>query len=405
MARESFELNFRHLQALPALAEKGRLGAAAESVGLSQPALTQGLAKLEHQLGRRLFLRRADGVLPTAEAALLIARVRSAVLHLAAAARGRRRGFAHPETLMTSTQLRAFLALAEAGSFRGAGVAMGISQPACHRSVRDLEQIVGTPLTDRRGRGVVLTEAGRRLARGVRLASGEIASGLDEIGARLAASPIVRIGAMPLCRARLLPHAAVRFGRVLPQAQLCVVEGSWTELVEQLRDGALDLMIGALRPPEEVPDLCQSAFFEDSLAIICRPAHPLVRCPNVTLPDLAAYPWIVGRAGSPLRLMWEGTFAPGTRPAAPVECGSVITIREMLRQTDFLTLLSPDQVGAELASGLLTVAVTGLPGCVRRIGVILRKDWRPAPAQAAFLRLLEEAGREPRRLATSQGFE
>ncbi|WP_432787895.1 helix-turn-helix domain-containing protein [Novosphingobium rhizosphaerae] len=61
MAADPFELNLRHLRALLAIAEKGSITAAAESVSLSQPALTQGLAKLERQFGYSMFERRAGG--------------------------------------------------------------------------------------------------------------------------------------------------------------------------------------------------------------------------------------------------------------------------------------------------------------------------------------------------------
>ena len=125
-----FDLNLRHLRALSAIVARGSMSAAAEVVSLSQPALTQGLAKLEGQLGAALFDRRADGMLPTEAGWALASRAEAAFAHLAGAVRGGGRGFARPDRLMTATQLRAFLALADAGSFVGAGLATDLSQPA-----------------------------------------------------------------------------------------------------------------------------------------------------------------------------------------------------------------------------------------------------------------------------------
>ena len=65
MSPEPFDLNLRHLRALPAIMRHGSINAAAEEVSLSQPALTQGLAKLERQLGTTLFVRRFDGMAAT----------------------------------------------------------------------------------------------------------------------------------------------------------------------------------------------------------------------------------------------------------------------------------------------------------------------------------------------------
>ncbi len=199
-----FDMNLRHLRALSAIAAHRSMNAAAQAVNLSQPALTQGLAKLERQLGTPLFDRHPDGVSPTEAGVLMADRATIAVEYLTLATKPalRRggRGFARPEQLMTASQLHAFLALADAGSFVGAAATTGLSQPALHRAVRDLEQICGVALAERRGRGVVLTNMGRRLARGVRLAARELAAGIAEV-AGTQDSGRIAIGAMP-CPAR-----------------------------------------------------------------------------------------------------------------------------------------------------------------------------------------------------------
>ena len=59
---EPFDLNLRHLRALGAIAECGNISGAARQAGLSQPALTQGLAKLEAQFGTALFDRHPHGM-------------------------------------------------------------------------------------------------------------------------------------------------------------------------------------------------------------------------------------------------------------------------------------------------------------------------------------------------------
>jgi LysR family transcriptional regulator of gallate degradation len=395
-----FDLNLRHLRALSAIVARGSMSAAAEVVSLSQPALTQGLAKLEAQLGAALFDRRADGMLPTEAGGALAARAEAAFAHLAGAARGGGRGFARPDRLMTATQLRAFLALADAGSFVGAGLATGLSQPAIHRAVRDLEQVCGAVLVERRGRGIGLSEAGRRLARGIRLASAEIAAGIVEVAAEPGGSGTIAVGAMPLSRAVLLPRAVARIAAQAPRARFDIVEGSWRELVEPLRDGAIDMMVGALRdtPP---PDLAQTPLLDDRLVIVGRAGHPLA---GSTLPPreaLLRFPWIVGRAGAPVRSLWQGLFADSEPPAAPIECGSVMVIRGVLRDSDFLTLLSPDQVALEIDSGVLATVGPTLASGGRVIGVTTRAGWRPTRLQVRFLAALTECAAE----ITTQDFE
>ena len=390
----NFDLNLRHLRALSAITLHGSMNAAAQAVNLSQPALTQGLAKLERQLGIALFDRHPDGVSPTEAGILMAERVTIAFDHLTAATRGalRRggRGFARPEQLMTASQLHAFLALADAGSFVGAAGATGLSQPALHRAVRDLEQICGVALAERRGRGVVLTAAGRRLARGVRLAAREIDAGIAELAGEQESGRIA-IGAMPLSRALVLPGAIAAFTKGTPRAVVDVAEGSWRELVEPLRDGVIDLMIGALR--DETPHgLEQRPLFTDRLVVIGRAGHPLTRVAAPTLDDLSRFGWIVGQADTPLRGHWEALFAGRQAPPAPIECVSVMVICGVLRDSDLLTLLSPDQVALEVQSGILATIGRPLEHGVRTIGITTRIRWRPTAAQRRFVDLLESAG-------------
>lgn len=390
-----FDLNLRHLRAIGHIVIERSLNRAADAAGLSQPALTQGLGKIERQLGTKLFDRQPDGMTPTAAGLALAERADRAFALLAAAGRrGSKRGFARPDALMTATQAEAFLHFADAGSFAGGAAAGGLSQPAIHRAVRELEQIWATPLAERRGRGMALTQAGRALARGVRLAAQEIAAGIVEARGDMQGGGRIAVGAMPLSRALILPHALALFLAEMPGTVIDVVEGSWRELIDPLRDGAIDLMIGALRP-DPPAGLDQIALFTDRLAIFGRAGHPLAGC-AIGLDALAAQSWVVGPAGTPLRSHWETLFAGRPLPAVPIECGSVMVIRGLLAESDLLTLLSPDQVALEVDAGLLVRIGPELTETVRTIGISTRTGWRPTMAQARLIALLHRASNETR---------
>ena len=72
-------------------------------------------------------------------------------------------------------------------------------------------------------------------------------------------------------------------------------------------------------------------------------------------------------------------------PRVPIECGSVIAIRHILASSDFLAMLSPDQVGLELSTGLLAIIGEVPAELSRTIGITTRSGWRPTRVQAAFL--------------------
>ncbi|UAJ10862.1 LysR family transcriptional regulator [Glacieibacterium megasporae] len=371
---EPDRLNLRHLDVFAAIVRLGSVSAAAAAANLTQPAVTQGLARLEHQLVVALFDRHPGGMTATAAARGFAPRVEAALVHVAS-----RR--------VTMAQLTAFVAVARGGSYVSASAATGLAQPSLHRAVRDLSLELGRPLVERRGRGLVLTAAGLRTARGFRLALGELAAGLAELkGLQGLASGRIAIGAMPLARARVLPAIVAEYHRAFPHVEIVIAEGSHAELIEPLRDGELDLLIGALRDPVPGPDVVQTPLFDDHPVIIGRAGHPLAHAPHTTA-QLANFEWIVSARGTPLRTMWEAMFirAGIAVPRVPVECGSVILIRGLLLDSDCLTMLSPDQVAVELAAGLLATIGGEPAGTVRTIGLTARTGWIPTPDQRAFI--------------------
>lgn len=372
-------LNLRHLRALAAIVRLGSVSAAAQAVNITQPAITQGLRKLEQTLQTPLFERRPDGMSPLPETRLFAERIERAVEHIGS-------------TRVTMAQLRAVIALADEGSYPAASAATGLAQPSLHRSIGDLQVSLRKVLIERRGRGIAFTEAGRKAVRQFRLARAELRAGLAELEAIHGLdSARIAIGAMPLCRARLLPAAAAAFHAAHPDVKLSIAEGAFAELVEPLRDGEIDLMIGAIREPAPGADIEQRALFVDRPVIIGRRDHPLAGA-NPDIAALARYAWIVPSPSTPLRAQWEHMFTDSGHgpPEVPIECGSVMTIRQLLLDGDLLTLLSPDQVRVELEAGWLTIICDTPTDTSRTIGISTRADWRPTASQQAFLRCLDE---------------
>jgi len=377
-----WQLNVRHLAAVAKIAELGSINAATRAVNLTQPAITQALARLEEQIGLPLFERRHDGMSLTDAARLLVPRIEAALAHVAS-----------PH--VTTARLRALLALAEAGSYAGASLATGLSLPSLHRAVSDLSLALRRTLVVRRGKAVALTGAGTDLARAFRLARVELETGLAEIEAlKGRETRTITIGAMPLSRARVLPLAVSRFMRRHPQIRMSIVEGSRAELVEPLRNGTIDLMVGALRSPLVEADLEQRPLFDDVPAVVGRKGHPLSgRRPGAA--ELAGFAWAMPPAGAPLRDSWERFFAVAglAPPRVPIESGSVMMIRQILIDSDFLTMLAPDQVSVELEAGWLEILAQLPADLGRTIGVTTRASWRPTQVQRAFLDELDAAAR------------
>ncbi|WP_336618952.1 LysR substrate-binding domain-containing protein [Stenotrophomonas sp. PS02289] len=392
------ELNLKHLHALVAVHTHGGISAAAPHINLSQPALTQAVARLERQLDTALFDRQPGGMAATEATTLLVPRIARALGYLAQGVRLARRAARLPalpaiERRLTLSQLRALTAVDTAGSYTLAAARAGLSQPAMHRAVRELEAVIEVPLLQRRGKTLQPTPAANRLLRQVRLALAELNAGLDELhalrdqhGGRLA------IGVMPLARAILLPQALARFARAWPGATVNVVEGPFSEVLADLREGSLDLLVGAMRDLSAVRDVVQEGLFDDDPVIVGRAGHPLAGRKTLTFDHLLRYPWVIPATGAPVRARWERMFRDNGHapPVLRIECGSLVITRGLLLEDDWLTLMSRDQFLFERRAGLLVELGLAGEALRRRIGLTTRADWHPTRAQQGFVQIFRD---------------
>ncbi|HCQ65083.1 MAG TPA: LysR family transcriptional regulator [Rhodobacteraceae bacterium] len=397
--------NLRHLRAFMEVAEAQGISAAAHRVHLSQPAVTQAISGLEKRFGVTLLDRRAEGMFPTGEGEVLLFRVKRMFVNLAEGAAkavrlaGRRDGkpVADFHLRVTAAQLRALVAIRDAGSFSLAARALGIAQPSVHRAGRDLEKLSGLRLFAPGRKGIDLTPPAEAFARAVKLAEAELGQGLDEL-TRLSGADATRIvvGSMPLSRTGILPLACDALLKESAGVQLRLVDAPFGELLRGLRYGALDVLIGALRDPLPADDVVQEALFEDHLAVMARPGHPLAGHPGLTLDDTLVYPWIAGPKDTPAGAYLYRTLGIGEMDRTPVSVvtSSMVLVRGLLTRGDYLTLLSPRQAAVEITQGLMVPLDLPLPGSARRIGLTTRSGWMPTPTQARFLDLVRAAARE-----------
>ncbi|MBP2315353.1 LysR family transcriptional regulator [Azospirillum soli] len=396
--------NLRHLRAFHAVAQSQSISAASRQVFISQPAITQAIAKMEKTLGVTLFDRRPDGVFLTEPGRLFHDRVERMLRYLQSGvgevlrSAGRRgaRPAQNLDQMLTGVQLRALIAIADARNFSLAARSVGISQPALHRAARELEHLADVPLFEKVSRGIALTRPADVLVMQAKLALVEYDMGLEELADwKTADSGRLVIGAMPLARTFLLPTAINALLRERPEARVEVVDGPYEDLLHGLRQGDLDLLVGALRNPVPIDDVVQESLFNDPLAVVARVGHPLSQRGQIGIADIARCDWVVPRRGTPTRAHFEQLFADAgvALPRSLIETGAINLIRGLLTASDRLTLISLHQIRHEMQWGLLAPLPFKLPHTARPIGLTVRRDWRPTAAQARFISLLKEAGR------------
>ena len=375
--------NLRHLRVFAAVVETGSITRAAERALVSQPAVTQAVAKLESLLGQPLLLRTSQAVFANPAGKILASRIKRAFAILDPAL-----AELSPRLVLTATaaQLQALIATREAESFTLAARRMGLAQPTVHRAVSQLEQEAARPLFERMAHGMIATRPAQALAQAARLAFAELSQAEADL-AELSGREVGRIvvGAMPLSRSYLLPRSIAAFRQTRATLPIKALDGPYDDLMAGLRRGEVDFLIGALRDPAPVGDIVQERLFDDGLLFVARKDHPVFALPQTTLADLFAYPIVVATEGTPTRRAFDGLSALHGPPPSLVETGSMILMRELLRLSDHLGCISQLQIEAEIGLGALVPVPVDLAGTRRPIGLTFRADWLPTRAQADFL--------------------
>jgi DNA-binding transcriptional LysR family regulator len=389
--------NLRHLHTFREVARLGSVSAAARSVHISQPAVTQAVAGLERYFGAALLLRRSNGVSLTSAGEICLTRIERSMNQLREAlGEVARAGSVDVERLVRSRQLDALGAVVEHGNFSIAARARHLSQPSIHRSARELERLLGAPLFEKTSFGITPTREAEKLARRARLAFAEIEQARAEVHALSGGeSGRTVIGALPLARSYLLPAALLDFTQEHPRHGVTIIEGTYEHLLSGLRSGESDLLIGALRDPLPAADVVQEHLFDDPLAIVVRARHPLAQRRRITAAALRKFQWIAPRVGSPLRVHFNALLASTGLPVPtpPLECNSLAAARAFLLESDRVMLLSAHQIHYEMQAGVLVALPHPAGNVVRPIGLTLRRDWHPTATQQRLLELVRKSAR------------
>jgi LysR family transcriptional regulator, regulator for genes of the gallate degradation pathway len=392
----------RRLAIFDAVIRTGSAGLAAQDIGLSQPAVSHALDKLESEVSGKLFDRGPGGSAPTKAGRILHRRVERMLkqaevgLEQASAGVARQSDLRLVSRSLTTPQVRAHLAIAEFGSFRAAAQALAMAEPTLHRAARDFERVVGAPLYRRTPQGVSAAPAGLALAGRLRLALYEIDQALDELRAeRGAAGGRICAGCLPLMPKSVLARTVGRLLQAHPNVHVEIEEAPHETLMLGLRSGGLDVVVGALRSPRLGGDLVERALFNDPHVAVARAGHPLSKLATLRENDLATFPWVAPTRDTPRRGFIEDLFDRlPTRPRIVAETSSLAVMTAILRESDCLTLMSRAQAMDELESVGVSLLPIDLHAAERVVGVTTRSGWLPTPVQRRFLTLLRQACRE-----------
>lgn len=300
---------------------------------------------------------------------------------------------------MNLKQLDYFVHVAELGSFSKAAQVLDIAQPALSRQVRGLEIELRENLFLRNGRGVVLTDAGKRLFDHSVSILQLVAHARDDLGASRD-EPVghVTVGLPPSMGHQLTLPLIDRFRKQFPAARLAIVEGLSTHIVEWITSGRVDL--GLAYNPQTQPGLEIVPLLEEPLGLVsCAAAKGKRARARAPLPlpmkELAHYPLVVPERAHAMRRLLETEAAlAGIKLDIAWEVSSIPSIIDLVCAGYGHAVLTASGVAASARAGELVMRRLVDPTPLSVLCLVNSSHRRPTPLAQRTMPLLTALVRE-----------
>ena len=289
---------------------------------------------------------------------------------------------------MEIRQLRAFVAIAESGTFTAGAVRVHVTQAAISMQIRQLENELGAKLFVRAPRRVILTEAGEHLLDRARLILREHDAAQDEI-AELAGAEKgrLRIGsASAMITTEQLPKILRDMRKQHALAEVTVGSGTSESLVQQILAGEMDLAFVSL--PVEARGIQTERLNEDQLVAIASPRHRLAKQRTVSAYTLAGEKLILGERGGNTRRLIDQFFAQaGVTLTVAMELSRQAAIRRMVEEDMGVGIVPFQSVREEVEKGRLVRWWIEGAQINWELGIARLSGGYESPIMQSFLRL------------------
>lgn len=289
--------------------------------------------------------------------------------------------------------LEVFLEAARLKSVSRAAEALSLTQPAVSRTLRELETATGRTLFERDGRGIRLSPFGEMLLPHAGAAMAATRAGLDTlVGLGAASGAPLRLGALPTVSSTLIPSAVAAFRSTGVPSRLWITTGENRVLLDQLRRGDLDLMVGRLPAPELMLGLSFEPLFKDRVTLVVAAEHPLLDG-ALTAERLGGYPMLLPGPDSIIRPYAERLFMEHglPLPGDAIETVSDSFGRAFTRDHGAVWVISRGVVAPELARGLLVELPLDTTTTLGSVGIMRQADAAPHMCAERFARALRGA--------------
>jgi DNA-binding transcriptional LysR family regulator len=289
--------------------------------------------------------------------------------------------------------LTCFVAVAQERTLARAAQRLHVSQPAVSKTLSDLERLAGRQLVERGRAGRQLTPAGEEFLRYAAEATRAVdAAAVALSPSRTAAPPVLTVASLYTAAGGLLAQAIARLQARRPDARIAIRTLHNPELLAALKSGEAHLAVGRMAEPDMMRGISFELLYAESLAVVTRPGHPLLRRTATSPRDLLGYPLVIPEAGTAPRLQAEGIFAAGgiCLGAGYTETQSSSVARSLTALCDAIWITPRHSVQLDLENGWLAALPVPVPPAAEPVGLLTRSGDSPGELGSELMGILRK---------------
>lgn len=302
--------------------------------------------------------------------------------------------------LIDPRHLEQLAVIVNVGTLQQAATKLGTSQPALSRMISNLEARIATPLFERTTRPLTPTALGLELAQqGDAIRTARLrATEMIDLGAK-GFFGVLKVGAPPFLCKNLMSEMMTSFLTARPKIRIDLIPDYHMGLMERLYVNQLDVVVGpGVFVEQGNTELLVEPLFRDRNVIVGREGHPLLDLVSPDVADFRDAIWVGHSDRSMLRSDMENALRQMgiTSPSVAFQSESAGAVLELLRQTDFLTILPKYAVRSDQGDGL-AIANMAISNQDREVSMITLKSRAQTALMSDFKEHLRQRVTRPDR--------
>ncbi|HYM04690.1 MAG TPA: LysR family transcriptional regulator [Stellaceae bacterium] len=271
---------------------------------------------------------------------------------------------------MDLRQIEYFVSLYEDGNVTRAARRLNVVQPALSMQIAKLETEFGQKLFERTSQGMVPTAAGRTMYRLFLPVLRELAHARQQMtsfGGQI--SGRVSVGLLTSVTHSVLSDSLARFAADYPEVEVSVAEGYTTTFVDWVTSGQLDMAV--INLPRRTVGLTVEEILEEELVLVTGSGTTIPVASPVSFADLPRLKLVIPSKRHGLRgIIDSHAEAEGVDLAPRLEIDAIHSIADLVRKSDWVTVLPAIGVFRGLADGSLRAHRIVAPRIVRKLALI-----------------------------------